>query len=47
MSFELVDYSRIEAKLTSALELDHGQVTVNEFGGQIILTPYDVARLTS
>ena len=47
MSFELVDYSHIEAKLTSALELDHGQVTVNEFGGQIILTPYDVARLTS
>lgn len=47
MSFELVDYSHIEAKITSVLDLEPGQVTVNEFGGQIILTPFDVARLTS
>ena len=47
MSFEIVDYSHIEAKLTSVLDLDPGQVTVNEFGGQIILTPYDVAKVTS
>ena len=47
MSFELVDYSHIEAKITSVLDLEPGQVTVNEFGGQIILTTFDVARLTS
>ena len=47
MSFELVDYSHVEAKLASVLDLDPSQVTVNEFGGQIILSPFDVAKLTS
>ena len=47
MSFEIVDYSHVEAKLASVLDLDPSQVTVNEFGGQIILSPFDVAKLTS
>jgi hypothetical protein len=46
-SFELVDYSHVEAKLASALDLEPSQVTVTEHGGHVILTPFDVAKLTS
>lgn len=47
IGFELVDYSHIEAKLASVLDLEPGQVTVTEHGGQVMLTPFDVAKLTS
>jgi hypothetical protein len=47
MSFDLIDYSHIEAKLASVLDLDPGQVTVSGNGGYIALTPFDVAKLTS
>ena len=46
-TFEIMDYSHLEAKLAHSLGVDSSQLTVSEYGGQVNLTTYDVARLTA